>query len=453
MNKNEVDLHAGAKPALPTFGPEIDLFCKHIDAIGDTLVLMVMAVQEITKKSKETLTEFENENCEVNEEGDERTVKIPNNHFREWKRRAQTFEHFNLSRVLLPRSLLVSLISQYDAYLGRILRTTFLRKPEILNASEKKISFEALSQFSSIEAAREYILEKEVEAILRSSHADQFKWMENTLTMPLNKDLASWPNFIELTERRNLFVHTDGVVSSQYIAVCKLHKCKLSDDIKEGERLDVPQEYFIAAHNCIYEIGVKLGHVLWRKLLPEEREVADNHFISTTYELIEKGKWELAIKLLDFACTEFKKFSNEGAQLTLTVNRAQAYKWKGDEDRCKRIMKSVDWSAKSDQYRLADAVLSGDWLRAVKMMRRIGKDGAVDQNNYRDWPLFREFRKQQEFLEAYAEVFGTPFPKRSEIKKKEAHDEVGLEKSVDPAIFPSDADAQIDKPIATPPAA
>jgi hypothetical protein len=177
--------------------------------------------------------------------------------------------------------------------------------------------------------------------------------MENTFAIPLTKDLAIWPSFIELTERRNLFVHTDGVVSSQYIAVCKLHKCKLQEVVKEGDRLDVPQEYFAAAHNCIYEIGVKLGHVLWRKLLPDERATADSHFIATTYELIDRGKWDLAIKLLDFACTEFKKFSNEGAQLTLTVNRAQAYKWKGDEDRCKRIMKAVDWSAKSDQYRLA----------------------------------------------------------------------------------------------------
>jgi hypothetical protein len=437
MNDKAVDPQGDAKTSPPTFGPEIDLFCKHIDAIGDVLVLMVMAVQEITKQSKEELTEFENQNCEISNDGDERTVKIPNNHFREWKRRAQTFEHFNLSRVLLPRSLLVSLISQYDAYLGRILRTIFIRKPEILNASEKKISFEALSQFASIDAAREYILEKEVEAILRSSHADQFKWMENTFSIPLTKDLASWPSFIELTERRNLFVHTDGVVSSQYIAVCTLHKCKLDDDAKEGQRLDVPQEYFTAAHSCIYEIGVKLGHVLWRKLLPDERAAADSHFISTTYELIEKGKWDLAIKLLDFACTEFKKFSNEGAQLTLTVNRAQAYKWKGDEERCKRIMRAVDWSAKSDQYRLADAVLADDWPRAIKMMRRIGKDGAVDQNDYRDWPLFREFRKQPQFLDTYEEVFGTPFPKRSEIKKKEAHDGAPPEPAVGQAALPA----------------
>ncbi len=413
---------ANEKP-MATFGPEIDLFCKHVDAIGDVLILMVMAVQKITEKIKKDMTEFESENCEVSESGDERTVKIPDDHFREWRRHSKSYEHFNLSRQLLPRSLLVSLISQYDAYLGRILRVIFIRKPEILNASEKKISFNMLGQFSSIEAAQEYLLETEVEAILRSSHADQFKWMESVFKLTLTKDLAIWPAFIELTERRNLFVHTDGVVSSQYIAVCKLHGCKLEDDIKEGAKLNVSQDYFSAAHHCIYEIGVKLGHVLWRRLLPDERAAADNHFVRVTYELIESGKWDLALRLLDFAHKYIKKFSSEGTELTLTVNRAQACKWKGDGERCREIMGEVDWSAKSDQFQLADAVLLENWSRSEKTMRRIGRDGAIRQNDYRDWPLFREFRKQKEFLDAYEAIFGRPFPKRSEVKKKGSNDE------------------------------
>ncbi len=399
--------------AKPTLEPEVDLFIKHVDTIGDVLPLMVMAVQEITKNLQKELTDFESANCEVIVSGDERTVKVPNNHYRNWKRKLKSYERYNLTRTLLPRSLLVSLISQYDAYLGRLIRTIFIRKPEILNASEKMISFDVLSQFASIDAAREYILEKEVEAILRSSHAEQFKWMENAFSLPLTKDLTSWPAFIELTERRNLFVHTDGVVSSQYMAVCRLHKCKLEDGIKEGDRLNITQQYFTSAHQCIFEIGTKLGHVLWRKLFPDEREAADAHFIRITYDLLENNKLELAIRLLDFACNEIKKYASEANQLTLVVNRAQAYKWNGDPDRCKKIMRAVDWSAKGDQFKLADAVLAENWPVAAKVMRRIGKNGAVDQNDYRDWPLFREWRKEDLFLQTYLEVFGEPFAQHS----------------------------------------
>ena len=437
---NELEVVTQPDIIKPNFDQEIDLFTRHADAIADVLLGLVYAVQEHTKLIKENLSKFEAEKCEVQEDESGRSVKVPNTHFREWKRLARRYEHFALSRALLPRSLLVSLLSQYDAYLGRLLRTVFIRKPEILNASEKKISFEALSQFTSLDAAREHMLEKEVESILRSSHSDQFKWMERTFDLPLTKDLQRWPDFIEITERRNLFVHTDGVVSSQYIAVCKTSKCVLDAEVKEGDRLTVSQAYFESSHRCIYEIGVKLGHVLWRKLFPDEREKADSNLIRLTFDLIDNQKYDLAIRLLDFACTDFKKFASEANQLTMVVNRAQAYKWQGDDDRCKKIMRAVDWSAKGDQFRLADAALAEDWPRAVKVMKRIGRDGPVDKTDYRDWPLFREFRKQEGFISAYEEIFGEAFSSKSEVKTKdlpapqeEAVSQVGDHDPNDPA--------------------
>jgi hypothetical protein len=399
------------------FGPEISLFTKHLEAIGDVLIGTVMAIQQVSQDSRDKLFKFEEERCDVEVDGKTRRVKVPNTEHREWKRLSRSYEHFKLARILMPRSLLVSLVSQYDAYLGRLLRLVFLQKPEILNGSDRKLSFESLSSFTSIDEAREYILEKEVEGLLRSSHSDQFKWMERTFDLPLTKGLHSWPLFMEITERRNLFVHTDGVVSSQYIAVCRQHKCTLEADVVEGKVLNVPQKYFEDAHATIYEIGVKLGHVLWRKLFPEDRETADSHLTNLCFDLIDQGKYALAIRILDFACEELKKFSSEVHQLTFVVNRAQAHKWSGDPDRCRRIMKSVDWSAKGDQFRLADAVLAENWDAAAKAMRRIGKSGSVDQTDYRDWPLFRDWRKQDAFLKAYAEIFGEEFSRGTEIKQ------------------------------------
>ncbi len=232
------------------------------------------------------------------------------------------------------------------------------------------MSFQEISALGSVEAAREYVLEKEVEAILRSSHADQFKWMENAFKLPLNKGLDCWSTFIELTERRNLFVHTDGVVSSQYIAVCQRYGVKLDPNLKEGEQLWVSPSYFRKATACIYEIGIKLGHVLWRKLLPDEREVADRSFINLTYELLVNEEYAMAKLLLDFAFKNFTDFSNEVGKLSLLVNWAQAYKWSGDSAKCAEIMASVDWSARSELLRLASSVLAEQWDDSAKLMRK-----------------------------------------------------------------------------------
>ena len=405
------------------FGSEIDLFIKHIDSIGNVLLGMVFAVQEGANRAKRELVDFEEKNCTVTKTGSTRKVSIPLTHIKKWEKLRKRFEHFNHSHALLPRSLLVSLISQYDAYLGRLLRAIFILKPEILNVTDKKFSYEAIAQFSSIDALREHILEKEVEDILRSSHSEQFKWMENTFKLPLTKDLSVWSEFIEITERRNLFVHTDGIVSSQYMSVCNSHKSKLEKDVKEGEKLSVPQKYFESSHYCIYEIGVKLGHVLWRKLFPNDREFADSKLIQQTYELIENGNYALAIRMLDFACNNFHKTANESSQLILTINRAQSQKWLGNDKECKEIMAKIDWSAKGEEFKLANHVLSEDWSKSVKTMRVIGKTGAVGKNHYRDWPLFREFRKQTSFLETFKEIFEEDFLIDSEIDTHEILDD------------------------------
>lgn len=110
------------------------------------------------------------------------------------------------------------------------------------------------------------IIEKEVETVLRNSHVEQFDWLESKFGIPLRKGLDSWPTFVETTERRNLLVHTGGIVSSQYIKNCKEHKVAFGNDLKPGSELHVDAEYVAKAYFCIFEIGVKLAHVLWRKL-------------------------------------------------------------------------------------------------------------------------------------------------------------------------------------------
>lgn len=400
-------------------GVEIDRFIGHIESLEQLLMGMIVAIQHIADETFQKVREFENEHCEVIEEDDGRRVKVPNSQYRAWQKRIKTFEKFNTSRELLPRSVMVSIVAQYDAYLGRLIKAIFTKMPQLLNSSERKITFEALAGFKSIEEAKEHILEKEIESILRSSHAEQFKWMEKVYEVTLTTDLAIWPAFVELTERRNLFVHTDGVVSSQYLQVCRTHKCKVPEDTVEGTVLGVPQAYFESSVGCMYQIAIMLGHVLWRKLFPNERQRADSHLVKITYELIDSGRYDLAIKLLDFACTTIKKFSSEVYQLTLTVNRAQAYKWNGDKEKCDKIMKAVDWSAKGDLFKLGHQVLSEDWEKAGKTMRRIGSDGPVGKHDYRDWPLFKEFRQQNVFGETYRDIFAEDFNKVTDVSDQE----------------------------------
>ena len=119
----------------------------------------------------------------------------------------------------------VSLISQFDSFLSSLLSVLFEIKPEFVDTFDRKLDLSQITNLGSIPKARKYIIEKEIEGVLRGSHEEHFQYLENKLRISLRKDLTAWPTFIEITERRNLLVHCDGVVSSQYISVCKKNNC------------------------------------------------------------------------------------------------------------------------------------------------------------------------------------------------------------------------------------
>jgi len=402
-----------------SFDVEIRNFIQNIESLESNLPLVMLVLEVTRNKAARDLEQFLESKEVLNKdeiperygiEVNDRKYQVEREEWRICKKIAEKITRSDIAYTVVPRSFIVSLISQFDAYIGRLIRTIFYLKPEILNTSEKNISFSNLLEFESIEDAREFLIEKEVEAVLRQSHAEQFKWFENKLEIPLKKALTIWSTFIEVTERRNLFVHCDGVISTQYIKVCELNKALFDKHYNVGDKLEVTPKYFQKAYQCIFEIGVKLAHVIWRKLQPDNREKADKNLINITYNLIVNGEYELANILLDFATNVIKKHSSEEIKLMFFINKAQSLKWSGDEKSSRNIVSYIDWSACSDKFKLASAVLTDNFDQATRIMKRIGKNNdEVSKEDYKEWPLFKEFIKSEEFLKTYEEVFQEPF--------------------------------------------
>jgi hypothetical protein len=379
-------------------------FVQEIDSLADTLPLAMNSIGDAHKQALANLEQFVATNAKARDEA-EGTIDIHANDILRFQALSKSASRTAAAHVLVPRSFVVALVSQYDAFLGRLIEAFLVIRPEVLNGSDKALTFSDLVAFPSIDAARDHIIEKEVESVLRKSHSEQFDWLEGKFKLKLRHDLAVWPQFIELTERRNLFVHTGGKVSAQYIENCGEHgvDCK---DVQRGQVLAVTPAYFRHAYEAMYEIGVKLAHVFWRKLRPEERDRADGHLVEITYELLAEGKFKIAQALLDFAVEVLKDHASADHRLRFVINRIQAYKWAGDSVRARELLDKEDFSALSDQYQLADAVLRDDFVKAVALVNRIGKSGVITLGDYREWPLFQTLRKQAEFENAVLEVFG-----------------------------------------------
>lgn len=404
----------------------IDNFILEIDALAESLPL-VMGMVELKRSShSKKLNKFIDDHKGEDEQGEE-TFKIPLDKFNEFNNINKELKSSNAAYSILPRNFVVSLVSQYDAYLGELYRALFQIKPELAFLLEKEFTFQEILKYEDIDELKDFVIEKDIENLLRKSHFEQLTTLENRIKKHTGKEftltskLPVLPTFIEVTERRNLFVHCNGIISRNYLEICNRHKVPNINKLEIGSQLGVEPEYFGKAFQAVFEIGVKLGQVLWRKFLPENSEQADINGNNLCFDLIQSGYYELAYVLLKFITEEIPNKSTAKLKKTMVINKALACYLMNDKKKCNRILKSEDWSI-GVQFQLAVAVLQEDYKEATKLMTKIGpNDDDFDASNYQEWPLFSKFRDTEEFKETFKTIFDKEFvikkaPEKSFIK-------------------------------------
>lgn len=411
---------------IPSITNELATFIRNAHAISDTLPIALTALNEARKTSDERYRTFlEDKGTLTSENAHTKSYNVPPAHYPQLLHLKRDYESTRAGQRILPQTAIVSLVAMFDAFVGGLLRCLFTIKPQILDASERSLPFSQLSEFSSIEEAKQFIIEKEIESILRKSHPDQFEWLEKRFSIPLRKDLPSWSTFIEVTERRHMFVHTGGRVTDQYLAVCRRHNVQFQAEPQLGDQLRVTPSYFKEAYTCFVEIAVKLAQVLWRKLTPTSLADADTSLIATTYDLLVLRQYDLAVVLLEFACFTLKKYCNDENRRICVINLAQAYKWTRRNQDCTQLVNQEDWTSSSAKFRLGVAVLLDDFEKASSLMRQQGPKGEVAEHDYRTWPLFQEFRRSQEFASAFEDIFGFPFTATADAPAQSEGDPAG----------------------------
>jgi hypothetical protein len=393
------------------FDKDIDWFVRQIESRKRLLPTFAHAAGMLFRGINDDFDKFIDDHAYdkvFDEHGELKEFGVPQDYAGRYRLLKRSRHHAAIFADLLPKMTLVSLVSLFDAYLARLLRTMFIVKPEIINASEKHIKFSDLIEFESFDDARDSIIGMEIEGILRESHADQFKWLESKLNIPLRK-LDSWSAFVEITERRNLFVHADGVVNRQYISVCEKSGVALDPNCKVGHQLDVPPHYYQRACDCIAEMGVKLAQVMWRKLLPADLAKADDSLVEVAYNFLVERDYGLALALCELCDIPAIKNACLESEYYLKINKAIALKGLEKDCEMKNLLDAVDWSVLAEKFQLAYSVLNEDWESAYKLMLKIGGKGDLTKQCYREWPLFRWFRKTDAFKKAYFETFGEEY--------------------------------------------
>ncbi len=157
-------------------------YLHKLESLHETLPSLMMMAQFSRQLANAKKGKFLQENGElIDESDDKKKYSLKIEHQRLAGRLDKKVTKAKTAFDILPGKFLVSFVSEYDAFLGELVKSIFRIKPELLDGSERSISLSDLKQIGSVEAAYEHILEKEVESLLRKSHAEQFEWLEKNL--------------------------------------------------------------------------------------------------------------------------------------------------------------------------------------------------------------------------------------------------------------------------------
>ena len=146
--------------------------------------MTMLLISPYNKKANDDFVHFfKNNVIEIEDDKGKKKIQIKADEVKVFESLEKNASISSLASKIIPESLFVSLISQYDAFLNRLLRAVFEIKPEILNSSDRNLTFSQLVEMGSVSDAREYIIEKEIDTVLRKSHSEQFDYLENKLGM------------------------------------------------------------------------------------------------------------------------------------------------------------------------------------------------------------------------------------------------------------------------------
>ena len=354
---------------------------------------------------------FLNDNSVISEETDAKTVfKMKSRYWKECSEISESAVKASEVGQQIPKMLMIGIVSSYEHHLARLIKRILLDNPSKLASSERQISVKEVFDLSDILNFKEMILEKEIDLAMRNSFEEQISWVEKAVGIKkeIKSEYGDWPKVVEIFERRNLFTHTNGVVNDRYLK--KASKLKFSGHSKfsKGQELLTNPKYFRSSLETILEFGVKLIQVIWRKVDKPSKIMQDDSLGDIAFEMIERGYYSLAIKILEFFFF-LDGAKREERRLVCLVNLANAYKLIGDNNKARQLLDAEDFSVVSDVFRICVASVREEVGEVVRLLKKMGAECEFGERAYEEWPVFFHVRDDVAFQAAFAEVFKRDF--------------------------------------------
>lgn len=354
--------------------------------------------------------------------GEEETKEIKSKVFEiEHLRVLQEFsQYYNAALRILNETALQQIINAYEKLLGELLTWYLYTNPDAA-PKEQNISYKDLLSFTSLEEAKRYVVDQEIENFLKRKDTDeQLKYLKNELKADLSSHFHKLNDFKEIMLRRHAVVHAGGIASAEYMRRAKkISKINLSD-INEGEKLPLSARYIINAWNTLYALGVILLHLVAResarsKKSKQEEEQSDKFLTNAAFNCIKNKQYTSAELILSYA--NRLTLASDTSNLMVIVNLAQTYLWQNDQEKCDELLNTRDWRAYSSTFQLCVAALRDETELFKTLLSEMAVKKAISITELCEWPVFRLMRGKNEFKEWVKEAYGREISTVTELFK------------------------------------
>ena len=207
-------------PKLSEVVINLDNFIENLNCLRESFIYSEVMLRQQKISALNNYNKFVNSYL-VQDENGNKSSAIPNEKLREFHKLRKKKNRTEKASELIPPTYIISLVSLFDSFLAGLVRCVYNLKQELLLESQQSFTYREIVRYDTTREVKKLIIDNTIDKLFRDSHKEQIQWFEKAFEVNTLRKFAGWGDFIELTERRNLFVHADGIVSGQYIEECK----------------------------------------------------------------------------------------------------------------------------------------------------------------------------------------------------------------------------------------
>jgi len=146
-----------------------------------------------------------------------------------------------------------------DALITDILAAVLVGQPNLLKTSKKTLTYDQVVDLQSIDSIVSYLAGREMLEFSYASVEKQSKWIEDRLGIQLTRSESHLIRLIEMSARRNLLVHNNGIVNDIYLRLVS------NSTYSAGQRVRVTDEYWAQSDELLIGIADDLLESIFKK--------------------------------------------------------------------------------------------------------------------------------------------------------------------------------------------